>query len=278
MPENDKALEAQVEELKKALNEKEGIIDSLRDENAKARIKNRDLSSSLEEMGKKMDEMGKKFDSIDLDEITKLRAEKADAEARKKEAEKAKLLEQGKYEELLKKQKEELEAIAATQAAEIKKQLDAIAAEKEQIAKNYEGLDARHKKSFMEREIISAAHSAQAIDPEDIQLRLTKEIKVESVDGRDLVVVLDDKGEVRRDANGKPLTVAQRVEELKGSERTAHLFKGGKVGTGSKTIPGSDGGTVNPWKKETRNLTEQGRILKENPELAKQMKAEAGLK
>lgn len=31
----------------------------------------------------------------------------------------------------------------------------------------------------------------------------------------------------------------------------------------------------NPWKKETLNLTEQGRILRENPELAKQLQAAA---
>lgn len=41
--------------------------------------------------------------------------------------------------------------------------------------------------------------------------------------------------------------------------------------------PGSPGGTAqtNPWKKESFNLTEQGRILRENPELAKQMMAQA---
>ncbi len=38
------------------------------------------------------------------------------------------------------------------------------------------------------------------------------------------------------------------------------------------------GGTeakINPWKKETFNLTEQGRILRDNPELAKQLQAQA---
>ncbi|GIP57905.1 DUF4355 domain-containing protein [Paenibacillus woosongensis] len=44
--------------------------------------------------------------------------------------------------------------------------------------------------------------------------------------------------------------------------------------------PGGGGGNrgagqVNPWKKETFNLTEQGRILRDNPELAKQLKAAA---
>lgn len=38
---------------------------------------------------------------------------------------------------------------------------------------------------------------------------------------------------------------------------------------------GGGGGQTNPWKKETFNLTEQGRLLRENPELAKQMMAQA---
>jgi len=36
--------------------------------------------------------------------------------------------------------------------------------------------------------------------------------------------------------------------------------------------------TKNPWSKEHFNLTEQGRIYRENPELAKQLKASANLK
>lgn len=46
----------------------------------------------------------------------------------------------------------------------------------------------------------------------------------------------------------------------------------GGSGSGRQTGP------TNPWKKETFNLTEQGRIIRENPELAKQLKAAAGIK
>lgn len=49
-------------------------------------------------------------------------------------------------------------------------------------------------------------------------------------------------------------------------------FKGAKPpeGGGNK-----GGGQPNPWKKETRNLTEQGKILRGDPELAKQLIAAA---
>jgi hypothetical protein len=38
---------------------------------------------------------------------------------------------------------------------------------------------------------------------------------------------------------------------------------------------GGPGGQTNPWKKETFNLTEQGRLLRDNPELARQLMAQA---
>jgi hypothetical protein len=38
---------------------------------------------------------------------------------------------------------------------------------------------------------------------------------------------------------------------------------------------GGGSGQTNPWKKETFNLTEQGRLLRDNPELARQLMAQA---
>lgn len=61
-------------------------------------------------------------------------------------------------------------------------------------------------------------------------------------------------------------------EKYKDAWGSAEPFKnpvGGSGGSG-----GAGGVTKNPWQKETFNLTEQGKLLKENPELAKQMMAE----
>jgi hypothetical protein len=52
-----------------------------------------------------------------------------------------------------------------------------------------------------------------------------------------------------------------------------------KAGPKPKTDDGKPGPTDdNPWKKETWNLTKQGRIIREDPEKAKALKAAAGIK
>lgn len=66
--------------------------------------------------------------------------------------------------------------------------------------------------------------------------------------------------------------IRQDAEELKKLLGTA-----GKT-VGSGTNPPAGAGVVNPWKKETFNLTMQAKILKENPALAQKLMAEAGVK
>lgn len=71
-----------------------------------------------------------------------------------------------------------------------------------------------------------------------------------------------------------------QIKTLQESEDSKFLFniaddKGAKfkgVKPGEKGDDKSPGGTKNPWSKEHFNLTEQGKILRENPELAAQLK------
>ena len=59
-------------------------------------------------------------------------------------------------------------------------------------------------------------------------------------------------------------------------ETDPYLFgEPGKVGGGTNP-PGAGNSEVNPWKKETFNLTKQGELLRTNPALAAKLKAEAG--
>jgi hypothetical protein len=77
---------------------------------------------------------------------------------------------------------------------------------------------------------------------------------------------------------GKPLTVPQLLEEMRLSPDYAHLFAGGKAGSGSGTTLFNGERVDNPWKKESFNLTLQGKILRENPTLANRLKQEAGVR
>lgn len=92
---------------------------------------------------------------------------------------------------------------------------------------------------------------------------------------------------VALDASGSPiyskdgqtkLGIAEWVSEL--PKKWEYLFEpssGGGASGGSAGGAGSSGAAgTNPWKKETFNLTEQGKILKQNPELAARLQAQAG--
>lgn len=74
------------------------------------------------------------------------------------------------------------------------------------------------------------------------------------------------------------LGLKEQLDSLKESdsylfaEEQKPKFLGIKPVDGSKTPEG-----YNPWKKDSFNLTEQGKIFKENPEQAKQLMAQAGI-
>ncbi len=71
-----------------------------------------------------------------------------------------------------------------------------------------------------------------------------------------------------------PLTLAEWVDSLVSD--APHLFEanagGGATGSGSR---GAGSGVVNPFRKESWNLTEQVKLLKTNPGLAARLKASA---
>lgn len=77
------------------------------------------------------------------------------------------------------------------------------------------------------------------------------------------------------DGDGKPVGIDDVLKPLKAS--SPHLFKnsgnGGYNPAGGGTPP-----TKNPFAKDSFNLTEQGRLFRENPEQARQLAAAAGVK
>ena len=79
------------------------------------------------------------------------------------------------------------------------------------------------------------------------------------------------------DKEGKPVGVEEAVKPYKEDTTMAHLFKQEQQKPPYNPKDGNGGGTSNPFAKDTFNLTEQGRLLKENPAQAKEMAALAGV-
>ena|SRR5690554_108047 len=71
-------------------------------------------------------------------------------------------------------------------------------------------------------------------------------------------------------------SIEDLIQSMEQSGDYASLWKGSQAAGGG--APGSHGGGAaisNPWKADSRNLTEQARIKRDNPQLAARMMAEA---
>lgn len=76
------------------------------------------------------------------------------------------------------------------------------------------------------------------------------------------------------DKEGKPVGVDDVVKPFK--ETSPHLFKP-EPGADYKPAAGTSPAAANPFAKDSFNLTEQGRLLRDNPEQARQLAASAGV-
>lgn len=95
-------------------------------------------------------------------------------------------------------------------------------------------------------------------------------------------------GKIQRGEDGKLFigneykkqSLSEYITQINEDEDNAHHFRP-RGGSGSGTASGTSGGgktPENPWASATFNLTKQGQLLKQNPELAARLKAEAGMK
>ena len=150
------------------------------------------------------------------------------------------------------KQLEQLKAAAGSNE-ELKKQIETLQAENKKAAEEWQAKMAQMQLDFaLER----ALTTAKAKNPKAVKALLNLEnVKLDG----DKLLGLDD--------------------QLKAIQQSdPYLFgESGKVGSGTNP-PGAGTGEVNPWKKESWNLTMQGKILLEDPAKATRMKAEAGIK
>lgn len=233
----------------------EAHVLELRKEAAKYRNQLRDLQSEF-------DEVKKKLGGVDLGEIERLKDEQERLEREK--AEKS-----GEWEKLASRMRNE-------HASEIKAKDDLIT----NLQKTIERLEADLGDTILRNEISIAAASAKAINPRYVEMAIMSEavVRKDENTGRRSIFILDTDGTERISTKtAKPMTVAERIVEMKQLEEHAHLFEGATFGAGSRNS--FQGKAIqNPWKKETFNLTLQGQIFKSDPGLAEKLKAEANRK
>lgn len=110
------------------------------------------------------------------------------------------------------------------------------------------------------------------------ELRINDAIKLAIVDKAqdvDIVSGLFDKAKLILSDDGKITGLDEQLKELQ--KNKAFLFK--QAGPNPKYDPKGGNGTpsTNPFAKDTFNLTEQGRLLRENPEQSKAFAQAAGV-
>lgn len=79
------------------------------------------------------------------------------------------------------------------------------------------------------------------------------------------------------DKEGKPIGIEDILKPIKEDKAMAHLFQVSKNGTDYNPAGGGNYAGKNPFAKDTFNLTEQGKLLKENPAQAKELATAAGV-
>ena len=165
---------------------------------------------------------------------------------------------------------EEMERQFEARLAPIKKQLEDAEAERSRLSS--ELYEERVTGFFLRSTFVG---EKLAIPPRAAAAMYGKHFKLE--DGK--VVAYDAAGNVIYGDDGKPADPEQAIQRLINADPDRdRLLKGAPGGSGSPADRGGEGGIANPWKRETFNLTEQGRILKSDPAKAKRLAAEAGVK
>lgn len=109
-------------------------------------------------------------------------------------------------------------------------------------------------------------------------LRLDTAIKLaigDSAQDTDIVTGLINKDKLILGEDGKVAGLSEQLETLKKDK--SFLFKSDNQPPKYNPNGGGKPPEKNPFKKETFNLTEQGRLLKSNPEQARALAAEAGV-
>jgi len=107
----------------------------------------------------------------------------------------------------------------------------------------------------------------------DMTINAAIQAKLTDTKYPDLLITKFDKTKLVVNADGTISGIDEQLKAIK--EQYKDLFIPPVKGKEPNNTGGSPSGQKNPWSKEHFNLTEQGRILRENPELARQLMANA---
>lgn len=232
------------------------------------RENNRNLNRTLEEEVRPQLKKYQEIGTVEEFEALKQRSD---------ELAEGKLVKSGKLDEAVEKR---LEKVNAEHAKEIQK-----------INARAEALQKQLSTMMIDNATMEAATKLGAKETAltDIVARMRSMFKIE--DGK--LVCYGPNGERDYGKSGTGATIDEKLTEL--MPNAPHLFKenqgGGGDGSGGgaqhqQSQGGGSGGSQssrtyngpNPWKKESQNLTARMKIQKENPQLAKRLKEEAGIR
>ncbi len=240
-PEVQEAIKKQVEAQIEGLN---GKKEELLSEAKAAKKKAADAAAELEKLKASVD-------GVDVEEYAKLKKLQEDEETRKAEEkgefDKLKLKLKETHAEELKKAQERAQSLESAFHAEIK--MNAI----------LKALEAEEGNSALLSHVVGSR------------------IQVKETESGISVIGLDEKGEPMMTEGGDIATALDVVKHLKTKEEYQPAFKATMHGGGGSGPSRAGNGKINPWKADTRNLTEQGIITRDNPVLASQLKKEAGI-
>ena len=191
----------------------------------------------------------KQFEGIDPEAVRSIVKQFADDEE-------AKLIAAGKVDEVLNKRTERMKEAHGKELARLQAQLEAANERAGKFTNSVLGDAIRaagsdagiHKTAF--EDAIARARAAFEINDDG------EAVAKDGVFGKD----------------GKPLTLKEWFDDMK--DKAAHWFpapQGGGLGGGKAA------GQKNPFAKETWNMTEQGQLYKTNPDLARNLAAQAGV-
>lgn len=175
----------------------------------------------------------------------------------------ARLAAEGKTDEIIKKHKEKWDADRKSEVGGYQQKLD-------ELTKSKETLEQQLTRELIDNRALAAASKAGAI-PESLDvIKMLAQSQWKLEDGEP--VLRDKDGEIVTGKKGALTFDEWASEQL--HETHPYLFPQPKGG-GAPGNNGARGTQSNPWKKDSFNLTEQARVLREDPAKAERLKADA---